>query len=129
MAGSTAAQFAVSREAILRRPLEYWHRVMALNNGSINLCGVATSERWGGDVTGAMERVWHNLFRTGTNVAESKASNNGISIVSSRNDSLHLPNFKAFWEGFTVFQGILSVSGTVEGDFGSPILASPLSAA
>ena len=50
---------------------------MALNNGSINLCGTETSERWGGDVTGAMERVWHNLFRTGPYIAESKAKNNG----------------------------------------------------
>ena len=75
MSGSTAAQFATSKEAIQRRPFAYWDKLMALNNGSINLCGTESSDRWGGDVTGAMERVWHNLFRTGDYIARSKMSN------------------------------------------------------
>ena len=72
MAGSTAAQMAVSRESIERRNLSYWHFVRALNNGSIDICGRETSQRWGADVTGAMERIWHNFFRTSDFIFPSK---------------------------------------------------------
>ena len=54
MSGSTAAQFLAGKDAILRRPLTFWEKLMALNNGSVPICGTETSDKWGGDVTGAM---------------------------------------------------------------------------
>ena len=48
MAGSTAAQFLVSRDAITRRGYSYWVRLSAINNGSIDICGISTTEKWGG---------------------------------------------------------------------------------
>ena len=89
MSSSTAAQFAVSKEAIQRRPFVYWEKLMSLNNGSVDLCGTETSDRWGGDITGAMERVWHNLFRTGDYLAQSKLSNENS--MKYRNSPLVLP--------------------------------------
>lgn len=67
MSAGTAAQFMVSDRAIRRRPLSWWQRMQAANNGSIplNYCHHRDYKQ-GTLVASAMERAWHNFFRDAT---------------------------------------------------------------
>lgn len=64
MASAVAAQFVVSKHAVLRRPYEFWQYLQALNNGSIAVPHCRPRDNLSGsEVASAMERLWHNFFR------------------------------------------------------------------
>lgn len=63
----SSAQFTASREAILRRPLSFWIKMMKAINGSVELEGCPTNSEpgkvFGGhQLTGQYERMWHVIF-------------------------------------------------------------------
>jgi hypothetical protein len=62
----SSAQFAASSDAIRRRPLLFWNKMMMAINGShdLNGCDDGRAEGpWGGHrLTGQYERMWHVIF-------------------------------------------------------------------
>ena len=61
-----AAQFAVSKLAILQRPLAWWRRLLGLSS---EIPIFATCNQWrtwsdGSVFTQLLERIWHNFFRS-----------------------------------------------------------------
>ena len=66
IASNVAAQFVATDHSIYSRPFNFWNQLLLINNHSLAVgnCSQQRSYKEGTEVACAMERIWHNFFRT-----------------------------------------------------------------